>query len=151
MNTRQTGATLLITLIMLVVLTLFVLSALNISGLNLRIAGNMQMRSEAQAAAQAAIESVLSSVTGFTAGTATTQTVTVAGKNYSVSLDAPACLSIKAAPGYSALFQIGGVSSAPQDTTWDVRAEVSDTTTGAKVVVHQGVRIRLPAGATCPG
>lgn len=151
MKTRQQGATLLITLIMLVVLTLFVLSALNISAINLKIAANMQIRTEAQAAAQTAIESVLSSVANFTSPAASTETVTVGGKDYEVAVDAPVCLNMQAASGYSALFLIGGASSAPQDTTWDVTATATDTGSGARVVVHQGVKIRMESGATCPG
>ena len=57
----QRGATLLITLIMLVLLTLFAVSALNTGTTNLKVVGNMQSRSEALNATQAAIETVLSS------------------------------------------------------------------------------------------
>jgi Tfp pilus assembly protein PilX len=57
---RQRGATLLVALIMLVVLTLFVVSALNTSKTNLQVVGNMQAKSEALAAGQEALESVLS-------------------------------------------------------------------------------------------
>lgn len=58
---RQAGATLITALIMLVVLTLLVISAINSTTLNLHIAGNAQMQSEAIAAAQQATEQVLSS------------------------------------------------------------------------------------------
>ncbi len=57
----QRGATLLITLIMLVLLTMFAVSALNTGTTNLKVVGNMQSRSEALNATQAAIETVLSS------------------------------------------------------------------------------------------
>ena len=57
---RQRGATLLVALIMLVVLTLFVVSALNTSKTNLQVVGNMQAKSEALAASQEAMEMVLS-------------------------------------------------------------------------------------------
>jgi Tfp pilus assembly protein PilX len=56
----QRGVTLLVALIMLVVLTLFVTSALNTSKTNLQVVGNMQARAEALASGQQAIESVLS-------------------------------------------------------------------------------------------
>jgi len=56
----QRGATLIVALIMLVVLTLFVVSALNTSKTNLQVVGNMQARSEAFAASNEAMESVLS-------------------------------------------------------------------------------------------
>lgn len=57
----QRGATLLIALIMLVLLTLFAVSALNTGTTNLKVVGNMQAKSEALNAAQEAIETVLSS------------------------------------------------------------------------------------------
>ena len=56
----QGGATLLVSLIMLVMLTLFAISAMNSSTTNLKVVGNMQARAEAQSAAQAAIETAIS-------------------------------------------------------------------------------------------
>lgn len=56
----QRGATLMVALIMLVVLTLFVISALNTSKTNLQVVGNMQAKAEALAAGQEAMETVLS-------------------------------------------------------------------------------------------
>jgi Tfp pilus assembly protein PilX len=56
----QRGAVLLVSLIMLVLLTLFAISALNTSTTSLKMAGNMQARSEATNAAQDAIETVIS-------------------------------------------------------------------------------------------
>lgn len=57
---RQSGATLLVTLIMLIMLTLFAISAMNTSTDNLKMVGNMQERSEAFEAAQATIELAIS-------------------------------------------------------------------------------------------
>jgi hypothetical protein len=57
---RQSGATLLVTLIMLIMLTLFAISAMNTSLMNLRMAGNMQARTEAFDATQRAIETAIS-------------------------------------------------------------------------------------------
>ncbi|MGE5526848.1 MAG: PilX N-terminal domain-containing pilus assembly protein [Rhodospirillaceae bacterium] len=57
---RQRGATLVIALIMLVLLTLFAVSAMNTGTSNLKIVGNMQSRSEAMSAAQEAVETVIS-------------------------------------------------------------------------------------------
>src|SRR5207302_2415351 len=56
----QRGAALFVSLIMLVLITLFVLAAINMSTVNLRITANSQARSEAIAAAQQAIEQVAS-------------------------------------------------------------------------------------------
>ncbi len=64
---NQRGMTLVVSLIMLVVITLFVLSAIRLSTANLRTVGNMQARNEAAAASQRAIEDLLSSPAAFTA------------------------------------------------------------------------------------
>ncbi|HUP93851.1 MAG TPA: PilX N-terminal domain-containing pilus assembly protein [Burkholderiales bacterium] len=63
---RQRGATLFIGLVMLVVLTLFALSAFQTSSTNLKTVGNMQAREEAQNAAQQVIDTVISSSTFIT-------------------------------------------------------------------------------------
>jgi Tfp pilus assembly protein PilX len=57
---RERGVTLLVTLVMLVMLTLFALSAMNTSVTNLRMVGNMQIRSEALNATQATLEQAIS-------------------------------------------------------------------------------------------
>lgn len=57
---REAGATLLVTLIMLIMLTLFAISAMNSSLMNLRMTGNMQQRTEALDATQRAIETTIS-------------------------------------------------------------------------------------------
>lgn len=58
---RQRGATLVIALILLVVLTLFSLSAYHTSVTDLKTVGNAQVRTEALNAAQEAIETAISS------------------------------------------------------------------------------------------
>lgn len=146
---RQRGATLMVGLVMLVVLTLLVVSAMRSSTVNLRIAGNMQAKAEAAAAAQQAVEQVVSSSAIFY--TPAGQTITVDIDNdgdtdYTVQIEAPTCLKMTAASGYSALF----AASAPQDSNWDVKSTVTDTRTGAQVVLHQGIKVRLAAGSLCP-
>lgn len=59
----QRGATLIVALILLVVMSLFAVSAFLFSTTHLRIVGNMQARSEGEAAAQVAIEQAVSSPT----------------------------------------------------------------------------------------
>ena len=56
----QRGATLFIALVMLVMLTMFAVSSLNSSTINLKVVGNMQSRGEALNAAQEAIETTIS-------------------------------------------------------------------------------------------
>ena len=57
---RQQGATLLVSLILLVMLTLFAISAMNTSTVNLKVVGNMQAQQEGIAASQSAIENAIS-------------------------------------------------------------------------------------------
>jgi Tfp pilus assembly protein PilX len=59
---RERGVSLLVTLVMLVMLTLFALSAMNTSVTNLRMVGNMQVRSEAMNATNATLEQAISTV-----------------------------------------------------------------------------------------
>lgn len=59
-QSRQRGATLVVGMIMLVLVTLFVLAAINMSTTNLRVMGNEQARNEAVQSAQQAVEQVTS-------------------------------------------------------------------------------------------
>jgi hypothetical protein len=146
---RQSGTTLLISLIFLVILTLFAVSGMNTGIINLRTANNAQMMVEAEYAAQQQIEQVLSSVTGFmTVAAATTTNVDVNGDSvtdFVVTTQPVKCLSIVPAPGYSYEF----AASAPKDTVWEVTANASDSVFGATVTLRQGVKIRLPVNAVC--
>jgi Tfp pilus assembly protein PilX len=68
MNTlprHQRGATLIVSLIMLLLITLLAVSSFTLGKTNLQIVGNMQQRNQAFAAAQGAIATVISS-TQFT-------------------------------------------------------------------------------------
>jgi hypothetical protein len=147
---RQRGTTLLITLIFLVILTLFAVSGMNTGVINLRTANNAQMMLEAEYAAQQQIELLLSSVTGFmsVAGAATVTNVDVNGDSvtdFVVTTQPPVCLSMVPAPGYSYEF----AASAPKDTVWQVTATASDSIFGATSTLRQGVKIRLPVFAVC--
>ena len=99
---RERGATLVIGMIMLVLLTLFVIAAVNMSTINLRVMGNTQARNESVAAAQQAIERIVT--TDFPKNPqATTFTVDVTGTDvvgsstgsttYAVAIAVPACLN----------------------------------------------------------
>lgn len=173
---RQQGATLFVALIMLVVLTLFAVTAINLSNTNLRIAGNMQAIAEAEAAAQQAIEQVVSN--NFTANPVA-QNIPIDINNdgtadYTASIPKPTCQSSKplrnvdldssiAADakclGSGAVSNSGIVSIASGGTgtqqswcykqQWDVQASVTDSRTGASVTLHQGVFVRVPAGTGC--
>ena len=60
MRRNQQGATLMITLIMLIMLTLFAISAMNTGTINLKVVGNMQTRSEATDISQGVIDQTIS-------------------------------------------------------------------------------------------
>ena len=61
LKSRQKGATLIIGLVMLIVLTLIVISSFNFGKTNLEIVSNMQQRQEAIGAAQQALELAINS------------------------------------------------------------------------------------------
>ena len=59
---RQRGATLIMTLIFLMIMSLMAVSAFNLTSTNVRITGNMQARNEALSAAQAGLAATISNV-----------------------------------------------------------------------------------------
>lgn len=137
---RQRGAVLFVSLIMLVLLTMFVISAVNISSGDLRIVGNMQSKQGIEQYTQQAIEQVLSTVANFQAPAA--QNISVNGQTVAVAT--PTCLEYQQAAGYSAVSNI-----TLYDTQWSVTAAATDPVTGATASLTQGVRIRLPTNY-CP-
>jgi hypothetical protein len=157
---RQRGATLIVGLIMLVLITLMMVSAFMMSSTNLKAVGNMQFRDEAIAAANVAIERIVS--TDFTLSPiASTQTVTIGGAVYTVAVATPVCIkSIGITllpvtdPDYSTCISGEGTILC-YDTVWEVEATVSPTgaaaTTGAVATVKQGIgkRVNVTAASSC--
>jgi len=105
---RQQGATLLVAMIMLVVLMLFVVSAMNTATTNLKVVGNMQAKNEALTAAQEAIETTISQTQFISTptnavpvpcGAANTLCMNVSGNatpDYTTVLNpAPGCVTLK--------------------------------------------------------
>ena len=74
---RQRGTTLLVSLIMLVVLTLFAISAIRTGNVGFRIVGNQQTQKLMEAAAQQAMEQVVSNLGNFDVTTAIDPSTTV--------------------------------------------------------------------------
>ena len=147
----QRGATLLVVLVMLVMITLFVMSMIRLSSTNLRVVGNMQAQRALESSAQQAIEERIGSIaffndaagnTGLWAGNVATITSMVNG--YTVTISRPSCIFSQPATGYSATSNIS-----PEDTNWEVATSSSDPVTGAQTSIVQGVKIRLPLG-NCP-
>lgn len=144
----QRGATLVVGLIMLVLLTLVMTSAYMLSSGNLKAVGNMQFRDEAIAATNAAIEQIISS--DFTT-LPVSSTILVdidqdGTDDYSVAVQTPVC--VQAVPISGGVANLSGVTSGVPSSTdynsvWDIEARVNSTTTGAAVIIRQGVRKRL--------
>ena len=138
---RQTGATLIVALMMLVMMSILAVSAINLSTINLKIVGNMQAQKTLDAAAQDAIEQIVSTYTAFTSPAATIVTTSMGD----VDISQAVCLSSTVAKGYTAV--VSGII--PQDNSWEIAATITDSVTGATSTIHQGVNIRMPAG-NCP-
>lgn len=149
----QRGATLIVGLIMLVLITLLVTSAFTLSTSGLKSVGNMQARDEAIAAGNKAIEQVLSSP--FTTAPAG-ETINVDLNNdgttdYVIVLNTPTCVSVSQIAGTSvppSSLSLGSAfpssTSSQYESVWDLDANVSDPNgSGAAVRVHQGVRVLL--------
>ncbi len=177
---QQRGISLVLGLIMLILLTLLAISAFQASNVNLRIAGNMQVRQETLAAAQTAIETVLSTPAFIDTTTPpAAASVNLNGAAYTVNFTpAPACRSVvdipsedlvptnpddfvcipsAALPGSgSGIFLTGAPPSAPSycsNTRWAVIAHVADANTSADTTLEQGVGVRMSkakALTACP-
>lgn len=148
--TNQSGASLIVSLIMLVVITLLALSAINSSNVNLRIAGNMQSRDEARSAAQQAIEQFISSYSNFlptppVGATAFSIDIDKNGTtDYSVSVAKPICRMAKPQVTPSSNCTFGTVSGLIcWDSVWDVEATATNSANGVSQTVTQGVNIIL--------
>lgn len=171
---RQAGSALIISTILLVVLTLTVLSAIKSTTVNSKVAGNLQIKNEAEAAAQQAIEAVItsnfqdapvaSSVAVNVSNAATSSsvgkfTVTVAKPSCRVVVpvktldldvvntpDDVACLMSSSDPRPGAT----NGDSACFTRHWDIQATATPTSSGnSKAVIHQGVSERVSPGAAC--
>jgi len=106
---RQTGSTLVVALILLVVLTLFATSSFNTAKTNLMVVGNMQSSTEATNVAQQTIETTISTTQFITSpdnaianpcgGTPNTFCVDINGDNIvdytSVLTPQPTCMYVK--------------------------------------------------------
>jgi len=148
---KQQGATLIVGLIMLVMITLLMVSAFTLSGNNLKAVGNMQYRNEAIASANMAIEQTinLNYAAIDPADYPTLINIDIDQDNtldYTVSIPAPVCISGKPAP--ADLLTLSGVNANIQNsndfiTLWEIRADATSAATGASVTARQGINKRL--------
>lgn len=143
----QQGATLIVALIMLTLITLLVLNAFTLSSSNLKAVGNMQARDESIAAANQAVELVVSS--SFTDAPVAQEVNVDINKDgttdYTVAIATPTCIKAIEIPNPNKCDENLKALCAENNwnTDWDLRATVGDAASGASVVVHQGVRVRL--------
>ncbi len=176
---KQAGATLLVALVMLVVLTLFAITAINFTNINTKIAGNQQFRKEAQSAAQQAVEQIISN--DFTTNPLATNVnidvnndgvndyvvqvarptclvskpIMVSELDVSIADDQPCFTSAKGTTTGLVSTTGGGGSSLCSNSQWDIQATVTDSGStgssgsGASVVLHQGVSKRVAVGTPC--
>lgn len=170
----ERGVTLVVVLVFLVLLALLAINAFLGSTTNLRIVGNMQARSEGEAAAQVAIEQTISSDT-FARDPALAASapivVNTGSASYAVRITpVPTCYRVRVVKNSeldpsiatdTACIRSGTVTmpgvqqptpgeagkladnSICADTEWNIRAEVTDARSGAKLAVNQGAALRM--------
>jgi Tfp pilus assembly protein PilX len=149
----ERGAALVVSLIMLALVTLLVITALNLGSSNFRSVSNSQFRDEAIAAANAAIQSRIAAdfdtlpdpdvpeVTDVDLNNDGTEDYTVEIRRTCISAavaESAEQSSVKLPPGMSV--------ASTWNTVWDVAASVRDAdpdSTGASVNVRAGVRVLL--------
>lgn len=177
MNRRlQSGITLVIALVMLIVLSLLVVSAIRFGNINLKITGNVQSETEATAAAQLAVEKTIKTMIDTpnmsTVAAQPALVVNTGGQQYTVNVEKPSCLftrnisNTELDPAVESdrpcfegndperLITSGGIlTTAPtacKNQQWDVQASVNDARSGARTTILQGVATRVGAEVQCP-
>jgi hypothetical protein len=146
----QQGTALVISLIMLALITLLVISAMNLASSGFRSVSNTQFRDEAIASANFAIQQVIGS--DFTE-TPVAEDVEVDLDNdgtvdYLVNVAEPACIfadvAASADPSSLAL-PVAMTAASTWNTVWDIDASVApeNNAAGAAVRVRAGVRVLL--------
>jgi type II secretory pathway pseudopilin PulG len=169
---KQEGVTLIVSLVMLVVLTLLVVSSIRTGTTNTRIAGNMQVKTEAAAAAQQAIEEVISGDFATVAEQQTVQ-VTMGAVTYPVVVDTPVCdnttpirnddpsldtsneddrICFNDDPGQPIFDKDGKPIPPPSKCNqqlWSIKANIDDANTGVRVTQGQGLSQRFYKPTSC--
>lgn len=171
---KQQGATLIISLIMLMVVTMLVVYSMRSGNTNLRIAGNMQFQAEAYAATEVGIEQLIEQIRAtdlISKIPAQTIPVSLNGLQYNVQAAAPGkCLmevtvlndSLKDTPedqpcrseiGKDIILGFDGkpitAPSECKNQLWELRADVIDSMSGARLTQIQGLTVRVPATVNC--
>ena len=166
----QSGMTLFVAMIILVMITLLVTSAFKTSNSNLKIVSGMQGRQEALSASQVAIEETISSAF-FTSNPSLVAANPVGvdinndgTDDYTVTMGLPKCLRtapvVVTDPPTPVQIACAGSSRLPgvitptwcSNTVWEVSATTTDKLTAASTTVRQGVGMTVEitsAKSTC--
>jgi Tfp pilus assembly protein PilX len=165
---RQKGATLIVGLIMLVLLTLMAITSFNLGKSNLQIVGNMQFRNETVRAAEEAVEAAISMPGSVTIASASSVDVNADGtadvaititpalvqayvkKNSALDLTDPGQLGCTL--GQAQSFGVVGAATGNSlcaATLYDLKVVATEAVTNTSVELHQGVSIQVPADTVC--
>ena len=165
---RQKGATLLVGLIMLVLLTLMATTTFKLGKTNLQIVGNMQFRNETTRAAEEAVEAAISLPASVSVASAANIDVNADGtpdvavaitptlvqafvvKNSALVLTNAG--QVGCALGQAQAFGVVGAATGNSLcalTLYDLRVVATQAATNTSVELHQGVAIQVPADSVC--
>lgn len=143
-------------LVMLIMITLFVVSAIRLSSINLNIVGNYQWQRTMELVADSALEQIISSPGNFAIGATgwdiCQDGVVVSSGGCTIlnpligSVTAPQCANSATAKGYSENFE----EISPENNSWVLTASVSDSVSGAAVRIQRGLSM-LQLKGNCPG
>ena len=148
---RQQGViTIFVAMLMLILVTGLVMSALAMSSYNLKAVGNVQVREEAVAAARIEIEKVIGSPFTDDPAAVANNALGVDIDNdtvddYLVNIQAPICERALRADvqATSSVQLIGFTPGGFYNTVWAIRGTATDLVSGANVTVVQRVRVLL--------
>jgi hypothetical protein len=137
---RERGATLIITLVMLVLLTMFAVSAITLSASTSKVVGNMQAKKTVDAIAQRVVDQVISEgLFGDKRAVPVTPSWTPAG------------MTIQVTERHCKAFSPQLLDPQLGTSTWEFDVCIRDSFTGAKSYIRQGVAVKtLTAGTPCP-
>jgi hypothetical protein len=137
---RQRGATLIITLVMLVMITMFAVSAVILSSSSSKIVGNVQAKKTVDGIAQRVVDQVISE------GLFGDKRIVPVLPSWT-----PAGMTIEVTPRYCKAFQQTLLDPQFGTATWEFDVCVKDSFTGAKSYIRQGVAVKsFSAGTPCP-
>ena len=137
---RQEGTTLVVTLVMLIMLTLFAVSAIQLSSATAKVIGNVQAKKVVDGVSQRVVDQVISEG--------------LFGDKRAVPVVpswTPGGMTIEVTQRYCRAFQPQVLDPQFGTATWEFDVCVKDSFTGAKSYIRQGVAVKtFSAGTPCP-